>query len=131
MKQKHWIATLGAALLTFAAAAAPLAAKPEAKPEKPQSGEESAPLVSGLEDLNRLDRNLVALAGKASPATVSLMSIGGHGAGSGVVVSSDGVILTAGHVLAAMSDDIIVLFPDGRRAKAKPLGADFDRDAGW
>jgi serine protease Do len=130
MKQKHWIATLGAALLTFAAAAAPLAAKPEAKPEKPQSGEESAPLVSGLEDLNRLDRNLVALAGKASPATVSLMSIGGHGAGSGVVVSSDGVILTAGHVLAAMSDDIIVLFPDGRRAKAKPLGADFDRDAG-
>jgi len=128
MKQKHWITTLGAGLLAFAAAAAPLAAKPQ--PTKESKPEESAPLISGPQDLGRLDRQLVELARKAEPATVSLTSIGGKGAGSGVVVSPDGIILTAGHVLAAMSDDIIVLFPDGTRAKAKPLGADFDRDAG-
>jgi len=129
MKQKHWISTLGAGLLSLAAAAAPLAAKPLVNEQQPEL-EESAPLVSGTNALKQLDHKLVSLAEKASPATVSLVSVGGRGTGSGVVVSPDGLILTAGHVLAAMSDDILVLFPDGRRVKAKPLGADFDRDAG-
>ena len=52
------------------------------------------------------------------------------GEGSGVVVSEDGLILTVGHVLGKSKGDLTVVFPDGRRANAKPLGADFARDAG-
>ena len=97
--------------------------------EKPKAGLEEAPLVGGLKDLKRLNRNLVGMAANSAEATVSLMSRGGGGAGSGVIVSEDGLILTAAHVLAALNDEIVVIFPDGSRKQAKPLGADFDRDA--
>ena len=62
-------------------------------------------------------------------ATVSLVSTGGGGAGSGVIVSEDGLVLTAAHVVASLSDDVIVIFPDGKRVKAEKLGGDYDRDA--
>lgn len=120
MKRNHWILALGAALLPLTLAPAPLAAADDKKAEQ-------APLVGGLQDLRQLSGKLVKMAEKAAPATVSLM--GGHGAGSGVVVSSDGLILSAAHVVSALGDEVTVLFPDGKRAKAKPLGADFDRDA--
>jgi serine protease Do len=89
-----------------------------------------APLVENIKDLKKLDRRIVAMAGPSTAATVSLVSKGGGGAGSGVIVSEEGIILTAGHVLAAMGDEIIVIFPDGTRKPAEALGADFDRDAG-
>lgn len=90
---------------------------------------EEAPLVGGLKDLKALNRQLIDMAEPSSAATVSLVSKGGGGAGSGVIVSEDGLILTAAHVVAAMSEDVIVIFPDGTRKPAKSLGADFDRDA--
>ncbi len=120
MKRYRWILALGATLLPLGLALAPLHAAPEKEAEK-------APLVNGLKDLRQLNQKMVDLAGKATSATVSL--IGGRGAGSGVVVSSDGLILSAAHVVSALGDEVTVLFPDGKRAKAKPLGADFDRDA--
>ena len=89
----------------------------------------TAPLISGLDDLRQLDRKLVSIADRTAAATVSLMSANGGAAGSGVIVSKEGLILSAGHVSSAMTGDIVVLFPDGKRAKAEPLGADFDRDA--
>jgi serine protease Do len=63
------------------------------------------------------------------PAVVSLIGEKVPGAGSGVVVSADGLILTAGHVTAG-NDTMIVVFPDGRQAKCKVLGADYTRDVG-
>ncbi|MDA0767317.1 MAG: trypsin-like peptidase domain-containing protein [Verrucomicrobia bacterium] len=96
---------------------------------KPVVAPAEAPLVGGLKDLKRLNRDLVGMAEGCGAATVSLISRGGGGAGSGVIVSEDGLILTAAHVLAAMTDEVIVIFPDGSRKEAKPLGADFDRDA--
>jgi serine protease Do len=45
------------------------------------------------------------------------------------VVSEDGLILTAAHVVASLADEVIVIFPDGVRKKAKKLGGDYDRDA--
>ncbi|WP_084638133.1 S1C family serine protease [Gordonia shandongensis] len=48
--------------------------------------------------------------------------------GSGVILSSDGVILTNNHVItgggSAAPNDILVSFSDGSRARAKMLGAD-------
>ena len=90
---------------------------------------EVAPLVDGLADLRKLSKKLVALSDRSAAATVSLVSTGGGGAGSGVIVSEEGLVLTAAHVVASLSDDVIVIFPDGKRVKAEKLGGDYDRDA--
>ncbi len=52
------------------------------------------------------------------------------GHGSGVVVSEDGLVLTAAHVLGKPNSELIVVFADGRRVPAIALGADRSRDAG-
>ncbi|MDA1017223.1 MAG: PDZ domain-containing protein [Planctomycetota bacterium] len=67
---------------------------------------------------------------KVLPATVCVRSARGGGSGSGVVVSKDGLILTAAHVTAAAGNDLRVVFPDGREVNAKSLGANRSRDAG-
>jgi S1-C subfamily serine protease len=51
----------------------------------------------------------------------------GGGAGSGVVVSPDGLILTNAHV-AAGADSLMVATSDGRRFAARLLGADPETD---
>ena len=66
---------------------------------------------------------------RAQPATVCLVSMDGRGSGSGVVVSEDGLILTAAHVTSSMPNGVIVIFPDGTRKAGEILGADYDRDA--
>ncbi|MEB3767669.1 S1C family serine protease [Acinetobacter sp. MD2] len=47
--------------------------------------------------------------------------------GSGVIVRSDGYILTNNHVIA-QADQIVVALYDGRRAEAKVIGTDPDTD---
>ena len=49
------------------------------------------------------------------PAVVALMGDKVPGAGSGVVVSADGLILTAGHVTQG-NDTMTVVFPSGKQA---------------
>lgn len=50
--------------------------------------------------------------------------------GSGVIVSEDGYILTAAHVIIVPGDIFEIELSDGRKAKAKALGMDHDWDAG-
>lgn len=54
----------------------------------------------------------------------------GVGYGSGVIVSQDGLVLTAGHVLVTGGDDFRVIFPDGREFGATLLGRNLNHDAG-
>ena len=49
------------------------------------------------------------------------------GLGSGVIVSSDGYLLTNNHVIDG-ADDIEVMLTDGRQARAKLIGTDPDTD---
>ena len=49
------------------------------------------------------------------------------GIGSGVIVSSDGYVLTNNHVVERM-DDIEVMLTDGRKARAKVIGSDPETD---
>ena len=49
------------------------------------------------------------------------------GLGSGVVVSADGLVLTNNHVIES-ADEIEVAFFDGRKTKAKVVGADPESD---
>ena len=54
----------------------------------------------------------------------------GIGFGSGVIVNSNGLILTAGHVMASDKKQYTVILPSGRELPAKPLGRNRDLDAG-
>ncbi|MDR1493805.1 MAG: trypsin-like peptidase domain-containing protein [Planctomycetaceae bacterium] len=49
--------------------------------------------------------------------------------GSGVVVSEDGLVLTAGHVVGEAGLDVEFTFPDGRRVRGKTLGVCQSADA--
>ena len=90
---------------------------------------EDGPLVDGLKDLKRLNQKLVGMTERCSEATVALFSLGGGGSGSGVVVSEDGLILTAAHVVESLNGEVVVMFPDGTRKNGEILGGEFDRDA--
>src|SRR5262249_47816723 len=63
------------------------------------------------------------------PVTVCLQV--GAASGSGVIVSEDGLILTAGHVVAGKPGrPLAVIMPDGKRYKGKTLGFDPKNDSG-
>jgi len=63
------------------------------------------------------------------PAVVALTGEKVPGSGSGVVVSADGLVLTAGHVTHG-NETMSVIFPDGRQVRCKALGADYTHDVG-
>lgn len=88
----------------------------------------AAPKVTSLGDLRKLQAKVQKVVEEKTPATVSLISPTVGASGSGVIISSDGLILTAAHVIEG-SKEMTVIFPDGRQAKAKVLGANFTRDA--
>ena len=79
--------------------------------------------------LHEVEDKVQDIVTRVMPATVGLGSVGGRAGGSGVIVNKDGLILTAAHVVAAIGDEVVVYFPDGRRVKAKKLGADNNADA--
>ncbi|HMP18530.1 MAG TPA: trypsin-like peptidase domain-containing protein, partial [Gemmatales bacterium] len=83
-----------------------------------------------LESIRELEQKTISLVPSLVEATVGLTIMGGMGAGSGVVVSEDGLILSAGHVVPDPGKEMIVHFSDGRRVKAKALGSDRYIDAG-
>lgn len=51
------------------------------------------------------------------------------GSGSGVIVTEDGLILTAAHVLQAVGEEFNVILSTGTRVKAKALGKNRSRDS--
>jgi serine protease Do len=63
-----------------------------------------------------------------SPAVVAVQ-VGGA-SGSGVVISQDGVVLTAAHVCDEPNRDVRFTFPDGKTARGKTLGTNHEVDAG-
>ncbi|MDH3716947.1 MAG: S1C family serine protease, partial [Planctomycetota bacterium] len=50
--------------------------------------------------------------------------------GSAVIVSPDGYVLCAGHVIGKPGREVTLIFPDGREVQAKTLGANFGIDSG-
>src|SRR5262245_51570241 len=80
------------------------------------------PVPQNLRDLRALQAGLQEVAARVSPAVVGLR-VGGQG--SGVLISDDGYILTAGHVASAPGRDVTVILSNGKFARAKSLGVNY------
>ena len=70
--------------------------------------------VRDLKDLAKLEGKVEAVAAKAMPATVALLSEKTGSSGSGVITTADGLILTAAHVVQG-AEELLVVFPDGEQ----------------
>lgn len=81
-----------------------------------------------LEDLRAIERHVREVLAKVTACTVGIRM--GPSFGSGVIISKDGHVLTAGHVSVAADRDVELIMPDGKRLRGKTLGANHDRDSG-
>ncbi len=81
-----------------------------------------------VDELRLMERQVQRVAAHSIPATVGVVV--GQGAGSGVLVSADGLVLTAAHVVGKADRRATVLLPDGRRLEGRTLGANHRIDAG-
>ena len=90
----------------------------------------SAPPVhaNDVDELLARQKKVQRVVSKVMPAVVGIAR--GNGAGSGVIVSKDGYVLTAAHVIGQPDQQITIIMNDGRRVKAKSLGMNRGRDAG-
>jgi serine protease Do len=79
-------------------------------------------------ELRAREAKVRAVVARALPATVAVQA--GAGMGSGVIVSEDGLVLTASHVSGDADREVSLLLSDGRIVKGKTLGANRNFDAG-
>ena len=77
-------------------------------------------------DLDAIQAMLTKALPKAREATVCIQL--GEGSGSGVIVSEDGLVLTAAHVAGGTGKPLDVVLDDGRKLKAETLGLDASVD---
>jgi serine protease Do len=82
---------------------------------------------ASVDDLRGMERHVETLVAKVSAAVVAVSLDGG--AGSGVVVSSNGFVLCAAHVCGQPGRKVLFTFPNGRKALGITLGTNHDMDA--
>ena len=95
-------------------------------PTLPPALTKAAP--ESIDDLKAIQEQTQKVLEKVMPATVGVR-IGGA-QGSGVIVSKDGYVLTAGHVSGKEGRDATIILPDGKTVKAKTLGRNGIADSG-
>ena len=83
---------------------------------------------ASIADLRGIEQHVRALAARVSPAVVAVEV--GTGSGSGVIVLTNGLVLTAGHVCGRAGRSVQFTFHDGRTARGKTLGVSPDNDTG-
>lgn len=81
------------------------------------------------EDLATFNPVLTGVAEQCRLATVGIVIPGGS-MGSGVIISEDGLILTAAHVLPEAGGDVVIVLADGRQVAGKALGVNRGVDSG-
>jgi serine protease Do len=107
---------------------------PQAPAEPDRSKDKPLPEVfdkanpESIEDLKAIEKQVKHVLEKVLPATVCVQ-VGGS-SGSGVIVSEDGLILTAAHVSGQPGKAVKVIMPDGKELKGKSLGGNEGIDSG-
>jgi len=81
---------------------------------------------AGSEDMRAIEAALKSTLPTARNATVCLEL--DQGSGSGVIISEDGLILTAAHVTGGVGKEITAILADGRKIKCESLGLDSETD---
>jgi serine protease Do len=81
-----------------------------------------------VKDLREIQGYVQDLVKKVTPCVVGL-TIGAN-QGSGVIITKEGMVLTAGHVSGEPGRDVTITLPGGRKVKGKTLGGDRDIDSG-
>lgn len=98
-----------------------------------ESLEVSAPAIfaggapAGIAELKAMQSHLRKISERLLAATVGIRV--GSAYGSGVIVSPDGMVLTAAHVAQGANVPCDVILPDGRSVRAKTLGLNRNIDA--
>jgi S1-C subfamily serine protease len=134
---------VGTALLSAALAAGGTFAVVELATQPGQAAPESVPTAAASSDHTTAavtsvrTTDLVAIAAEAKPWVVTIVTSGTRGfspfsvptsgAGSGIVVSADGLVLTNNHVVAG-SDSLDVTLADGRDVPASVVSTDPQHD---
>lgn len=78
--------------------------------------------MSETDLLDAYSRTVAGVAEAVAPA-VAALAVPGHGGGSAVVLSPDGLIVTNAHVIGG-AREAVARFSDGRESRARLLGAD-------
>jgi serine protease Do len=126
LRLRHAICLTLTFLAVSLSAPADPALKPAAQPTTKPVFLKNA--LDSLADLRALQAQVESVVAKVSPAVVGVRVNGGQG--SGVIVSDDGYVLTAGHVSSKPNVDVIVILGDGKTVKAKTLGVNHAADSG-
>jgi serine protease Do len=92
---------------------------------RPYVNDKKAP--ENRKDLEAIQSALTASLPVARAATVCIDL--GEGSGSGVIVSADGLVLTAAHVSTAVKKKLTVILEDGTKLNARSLGLVASSDA--
>ena len=79
-------------------------------------------------DLKTMQEHVAKVVEKVMPSTVCVRV--GPAFGSGVIVSKDGFVLTAGHVSGKPGQEVTIIFHDGKTVKGKTLGGNHGIDSG-
>jgi len=122
-------------------AAAPNRGTEAAEPKAEKAAWETARLTQpeDLDELKALQERVKTVVDKCTPSTVAILI--GFGAGSGVIVNEDGLVLTAAHVIAGETKlgaassyeagkKCIIILPDGKKVEGKTLGINDRMDSG-
>lgn len=110
----------------FLVFALPLALPARGQDEKWEPTRTTVP--ESVEDLKALQDRVRHVVEKCTPSTVGVLI--GMGAGSGVIVSEDGLVLTAAHVSGEPGNKCRIVLPDGKRVNGKTLGINEKMDSG-
>lgn len=114
-------------VLTVAALLIGAATSPISAAERPYFNDLAAP--ESTEDLLNIESALKSVLPQTRAATVCLELGEGKGSGSGVIVSEDGLILTAAHVSGGVDETFEAVMEDGTRYPVRSLGLLSNSDA--
>ncbi len=100
----------------------------DSRPDKPKKSPREIGLPKTVGDLLEIQKQVRKVTKLARRATVAVEL--NDSVGSGVIISPEGLVLTAGHVSVEPNREVWLRFPDNKRVKGKTLGVNHLIDSG-